>query len=103
MDAAALRRRERPNPHRQGIARTGALVNAKAKGGATPLHEAARNGHRATIEALLAGGAYVNAKTKDGSTPADYARRGMETTEGSIAPFQEAIELLKTHGGRLTC
>ena len=101
MDAAALRRRERPNPHRQGIARYRLpLVNAKAKGGATPLHEAARNGHRATIEALLAGGAYVNAKTKDGSTLADYARRGMETTEGSIAPFHEAIEILKAHGAR---
>ena len=73
---------------------------AKGEDGMTPLHKAAPAGDVVGIEAPLAIGADVNAKTKDGSTPSGYARRGMETTTGSIAPFQEAIEILKAHGAR---
>ena len=78
----------------------GADINAGGVGEITPLHLAAQNGHAATIKALLIGGAPVNAKAKGGVTPLDLARWGMETTEGSIAPFQEAIEILKAHGAR---
>ena len=80
----------------------GANVNAKgALGtGSTARHIAAKYGQVPAIEALLAAGANVNAKAENEVTPLHLARYGMERTEGSIAPFQEAIEILTAHGAR---
>jgi ankyrin repeat protein len=52
----------------------GAPVDARAEGGATPLHSAASNGSVAIVQALLAGGADPNAPKDDGKTPLDLAR-----------------------------
>ena len=78
----------------------GADIDAKAIDGGTPLHGAARKSHPSVIKALRDAGARVIAKMKNGETPLDVARQGMKATEGSIAPFQEAIEILKAHGAR---
>jgi ankyrin repeat protein len=69
----------------------GANVNAKAKEGVAPLHEAARMGHVKLARLLLAHGADVNAKDDKGKTPLDWA--GLH--EGS----PEINKLLLEHGG----
>jgi ankyrin repeat protein len=57
---------------RQDLA-NGADVNAKYGGGETSLHEAARYGHKGTVELLIAKGADVDAKNSHGKTPLHYA------------------------------
>ena len=76
------------------------LVDARAKSKRTPLHLAALYGHVEAVRALLKAGANVNAKDRYRCGPVDYARRGMDDTEGSVAPFEEAIEVLQEAGGR---
>ena len=52
---------------------SGAPVNARNKDGDTPLHFAARNGHKATVAMLLGEAADVTAKNNAGKTPLDVA------------------------------
>jgi len=49
-------------------------VNAKDKGGETPLHLASYNGHAEVATLLIEKGADVNAKKNDGQTPLHKAR-----------------------------
>ena len=51
----------------------GADANAKARGGWTPLHMAARDGYSEFVSALVAAGADVNAVNNNGETPQDVA------------------------------
>ncbi len=76
----------------------GADVNARAKG-ATPLHFAALSGDAAVVEALLDAGGGPNA-VAFGCSPMDIARRRMENTEKSIAPFRDSIEALRAAGAQ---
>ena len=70
----------------------GADVNAKGgSAGSTPLHEAAWQGHKETVELLIAKGAAVNEMDKDDSTPLDVAIRSDEP---------ETTNLLRKHGGK---
>ena len=48
-------------------------VNAKTGSGRTPLHYAAREGHKEINDLLLANGADVNAKNDESGTPLDWA------------------------------
>ena len=47
----------------------GPAVSGTAKGGMTPLHYAARDGHAQAVTALLDAGADINKKSADGNTP----------------------------------
>ena len=53
-------------PLRSSFSPNGADVNAKAKDDYTPLHAAAKEGHKAVAELLLANKADVNAKGRGG-------------------------------------
>jgi ankyrin repeat protein len=55
------------------------------------LHYATREGHKETIELLIAKGADVNAKAKDGETPLNWAIKNKHTA---------TADLLRKHGGR---
>jgi ankyrin repeat protein len=63
----------------------------------TPLHLAARNGHKEVVELLIAAGAEVNAKTgadvnaKTGTTPLQLA---------ALNGHNETVVLLRKHGGK---
>ena len=85
----------------RALLRAGADVNARDKGEFTPLHFAAFWGRVEAVRALLKAGALVNAKNKYECSPVDSARMGMMTTEDSVAPFEEIIEVLRAAGGRL--
>ena len=65
----------------------GADVNAREKGGGTPLHQATYGDHVEVAELLIANGADVNAQDDGGYTPMDYS-------------FGETASLLLEHGGR---
>ena len=66
--------------------KAGAKVNARKKGGSTPLRFAARgSGTPAVVKALLEAGAKVNARDNDGRTPLHYAAR-----------FSKNVEVVKT-------
>jgi ankyrin repeat protein len=52
----------------------GASPNTPAEGGGTPLHSAAANGDRASVELLLNAGADPHARREDGRSPLDLAR-----------------------------
>ena len=74
----------------------GTDVNAtKDKYGLTPLHEAANEGEKETIELLIANGANVNAKVlsgqQQGKTPLDATNEANHT---------ETADLLRKHGGK---
>ena len=73
----------------------GTDLNAKGRGGHTPLHYAAQGGHREVVELLIANGADVNATIKRGGrngwTPVDFAADKNQT---------ETIDLLRKHGGK---
>ncbi|UCC99109.1 MAG: ankyrin repeat domain-containing protein, partial [Phycisphaerales bacterium] len=57
----------------------------------TPLHCAARYGHKEVAELLIAKGAGVNARNNEGQTPLDIA-----VEEGR----PEIVELLRKHGAK---
>ena len=59
--------------------------------GITPLHHAARWGHKKMVELLIEKGADVNAKEDDGDTPLDLAISRNRT---------ETADLLRKHGGK---
>ena len=56
--------------------------------GRTPLHFAAREGHKKIVELLIDKGADMNAKANDGTTPLD------------MADDKETADLLRKHGGK---
>jgi hypothetical protein len=66
-------------------------LNAPTDDSTTPLHRAARDGHRDVAELLIAEGADVNAKSIDGKTPLDVAIMRSHT---------EIADLLRKHGGK---
>ncbi len=66
-------------------------MNAKDKGGGTPLHNAALKGHKELAELLIDSGADVNAKDYVGNTPLDRAVGGNH---------KETADLLRKHGGK---
>ncbi len=69
------------------------LVNARSRGGLTPLHVAAANDQRTTAEYLLGNGADVNAVARHAGTPLDVAY------ESSRPAF---VAWLQAKGGRFT-
>ena len=69
----------------------GTDVNAKTGSGWTPLHYAAREGHKEITDLLLTSGADVNAKTDAGETPLDNAIKYKRI---------ETAALLRKHGGK---
>ena len=77
----------------------GANVNARDDGRVTPLHYAALSGDAAAVKALLDAGGDPNA-VAFGCGPVDVARRRMENTETSIAPFRDSIAALRAAGAR---
>ena len=91
MDAANKGNIDAVKQHLTG----GADVNAKDKRGRTPLHRAAREGHKEDAELLLAKDADVNAKSESGllkgETPLDEAIKRKRT---------EVADLLRKHGGK---
>lgn len=74
----------------------GALIDPRAKDGATPLHFAAfkgrKSGHIETAKILIEHGADVNAERNDGRTPLDLAVFRNNT---------EIIAILLKHGGKV--
>ena len=64
----------------------GADVNAKSKGGITPLHEA---GSKEIVELLLAHGARIESRTDDGNTPL-FGKEIQEVAEALIAHGADA-------------
>ena len=74
------------------LIKKGANVNATAKNGVAPLHEAARMRQIAVARLLLKHGADVNIKDNSGETPLDWAELYGRATE--------MYELLTSHGGR---
>ena len=70
----------------------GTDVNAKTGSGWTPLHYAAREGHKEITDLLLTNGADVNAKNDEGGTPLDWAE--------CCADKKETVDLLRKHGGK---
>lgn len=66
------------------------LAFSKDAYGDSPLHEAARAGHKNIAELLLANNADVNAKRNDGLTPLQLAR---------LKGHKDVVEVLRQHGG----
>ena len=91
MDAANKGNIEAVKQHLTG----GADVNAKGIGGMTPLHRAAREGHKELAELLITKDAYVNAKSESGlfigETPLDEAIKSKQA---------DVADLLRKHGGK---
>ena len=59
--------------------------------GWTPLHSAARDGHKEIAELFITEGADVNAKDQDANTPLDRA---------ILKRHSETANLLRKHGGK---
>ena len=83
----------------------GADVNANGYRGFTPLHYAARNGHKEIVELLIAKGADVNVKIVSGpsigNTPLDLAASKMDNfPPKDKAAKKETADLLRKHGGK---
>jgi len=77
----------------------GADVNASAKAGDTPLHEAAWRLQRDLAELLIAHGANVNAKDKKGATPLTYAVTSPLKRFSREGAYVSVVELIQDHGG----
>ena len=80
-------------------------VNANGYRGFTPLHYAARNGHKEIVELLIAKGADVNVKIVSGpsigNTPLDLAASKMDNfPPKDKAAKKETADLLRKHGGK---
>jgi len=83
----------------------GVDVNANGYRGFTPLHYAARNGHKEIVELLIAKGADVNVKIVSGpsigNTPLDLAASKMDNfPPKDKAAKKETADLLRKHGGK---
>jgi len=94
----------------QVLVALGADKEAKDAAGATPLHQAAANGHVEAVKALVALGADIDAQTEDGETPLEASVRFnhhaaaqvlkalqrpirmKKKTVTKVAPTQEAID-----------
>ncbi len=81
-------------------------VNLTDAEGATPLHEACRNGRAAMVELLLQNKADPKARTKDGLTTRDLAVSQIRPEQGDWrfdgldnSHFQAAIRALERNGG----
>ena len=71
----------------------GTDVNAKDKTGTTPLHRAAREGHKEIVELLITKGAYVN-------TTDDYGWTALRNA--AVYGRKEIVELLIAAGADVT-
>ena len=67
-------------------------VNEKDENGGTPLQVATYEGHKETVELLIANGADVNAKYLDDDTPLDWAV--------GFGGRTEIADLLRKHGAK---
>jgi ankyrin repeat protein len=76
----------------------GADVNEKTTTGDTPLHYAAKYGHKNVAVLLIKKGADVNAKNKNGDLPTHLALRGHLES-----PKKEVLDLLVAKGPELSC
>ena len=73
------------------------LINQRDQSGATALHYAAFNGHRAVVQELVGRGADINAKdTRFGATPAGWAIEYLREMSGFLGieldDFAHAIQ-----------
>jgi ankyrin repeat protein len=76
-------------------------ANVNAKPGSiefTPLHYAAREGHKEIAELLIAIGTFVNVKLKDGRTPLDLTKRHPEIADFLRKHDGKTGEELKSEG-----
>jgi ankyrin repeat protein len=86
------------------LAKHGADLDARDKGGITPLHRAVRARSTSAVRALLKLGATVDAQSEKGSTPLHLATQstGAGGTADSLAEQIEIIKLLLSHGASPT-
>jgi ankyrin repeat protein len=78
----------------------GTDVNAKGRDGWTPLHNAARNGHKEIVELLIDNGADVNAKHILGETPLHLVnshRKPKEIIELLVAKGADVNAMFRLH------
>jgi len=75
------------------------LAFSRDNNGLTPLHFAARNGHKDVAELLLANKAEVNAKTNNGRTPLHEAAEAGHKSVGELLLVNKADVKAKTYRG----
>ncbi len=73
------------------LIKQGARVDARNRGGYTPLHWAARRGNIVVVKLLVEHRADVNARDNNGVTPLSMAKEKSQT---------EVVELLRRHGAK---